>query len=103
MNLLIERNGSVRGIYGEEIALDALGTPRSVGPVTSSPTKRAVGWLTCRQSGDRSSVPSTGAARRWKPRWRGWRSTGWWPRCESPAVSRKRGEAIHPGPDGLMG
>ncbi len=28
MNLIIEANGSVRGIYGEEIALDALGTPR---------------------------------------------------------------------------
>jgi hypothetical protein len=25
MNLIIGRNGSVRGIYGEEIALDALG------------------------------------------------------------------------------
>jgi hypothetical protein len=28
MNLIIERDGSVRGIYGEEIALDALGTPQ---------------------------------------------------------------------------
>ena len=27
MNLIIERDGSVRGIYGEEIALDALGSP----------------------------------------------------------------------------
>lgn len=25
MNLIVERDGSVRGIYGEEIALDALG------------------------------------------------------------------------------
>lgn len=25
MNLIIDRDGSVRGIYGEEIALDALG------------------------------------------------------------------------------
>ena len=28
MNLVIGRDGSVRGIYGEEIALDALGPPR---------------------------------------------------------------------------
>lgn len=28
MNLIIERNGLVRGVYGEEIALDALGPPR---------------------------------------------------------------------------
>jgi hypothetical protein len=28
MNLIIERDGSVRGIYGEEIALDALGPTR---------------------------------------------------------------------------
>ena len=26
MNLIVERDGSVRGIYGEEIALDALGS-----------------------------------------------------------------------------
>lgn len=28
MNLIIEKNGLVRGIYGEEIALDVLGPPR---------------------------------------------------------------------------
>jgi hypothetical protein len=28
MRLIIERDGQVRGIYGEEIALDALGPPR---------------------------------------------------------------------------
>ena len=28
MNLIIEPNGLVRGVYGEEIALDALGPPR---------------------------------------------------------------------------
>lgn len=28
MNLIIDKNGLVRGIYGEEIALDALGPPR---------------------------------------------------------------------------
>ena len=28
MNLIIEADGQVRGIYGEEIALDALGPPR---------------------------------------------------------------------------
>ncbi|QDV37536.1 hypothetical protein [Tautonia plasticadhaerens] len=28
MYLIIERDGSVRGIYGEEIALDALGQPK---------------------------------------------------------------------------
>ena len=28
MNLIIEKDGRVRGIYGEEIALEALGTPR---------------------------------------------------------------------------
>ena len=28
MNLIIEKNGLVRGIYGEEIALDALGRSR---------------------------------------------------------------------------
>lgn len=27
MNLIIEQDGSIRGIYGEEIALDALGRP----------------------------------------------------------------------------
>ncbi len=28
MNLIVEKHGLVRGIYGEEIALDALGPPR---------------------------------------------------------------------------
>ena len=28
MRLIVEANGQVRGIYGEEIALDALGSPR---------------------------------------------------------------------------
>lgn len=28
MTLIIDRDGSVRGIYGEEIALDALGQPK---------------------------------------------------------------------------
>lgn len=28
MNLIVERDGSVRGIYGEEIALDAFGQPK---------------------------------------------------------------------------
>jgi hypothetical protein len=28
MNLIVEKDGRVRGIYGEEIALDALGSPR---------------------------------------------------------------------------
>ena len=28
MNLIVEPNGMVRGIYGEEIGLDALGPPR---------------------------------------------------------------------------
>jgi hypothetical protein len=28
LNLIIEKNGLVRGIYGEEIALDSLGPPR---------------------------------------------------------------------------
>jgi hypothetical protein len=28
MNLIIEMDGQIRGVYGEEIALDALGSPR---------------------------------------------------------------------------
>ena len=37
MNLIIEKDGQVRGIYGEEIDLDALGPPR----ITQGQPRRA--------------------------------------------------------------
>ncbi len=78
MNLIIAADGRIRGIWDEEIALDALGSPRICRASHVEPDAQGRWLADLAPVGVPFWVPSSGVRKRWMRRWRGWMSTGWW-------------------------